>query len=336
MAAVRFFGGKGAGTVTERKAGRVKKVYKTDNGILSELPDYEKDCWINLRSPDMEEMTEVAGRYNVNLSDLKAALDDEESSRVQLEDGYTLILVDIPSEEIRNEQKAYTTIPLGIILVKDAIITVCGAETGILSSFYRSTIRGFSTKKKMRFVYQILLRTTNLYQMYLRLIDKKRSEIEKRVSMEETEDADLINLHELESNLVYFATSLSSNRIVLERLTRYERITQYPEDKELLDDVIIENRQAIEMTNIYRDIMHGSRDLVSTIINNRLNNVMKLLASITLVMAIPTIVSGIYGMNVDPEWMPLSNTPYGFSIIVGATVVICLLTLLILRKRKML
>lgn len=314
----------------------MKKIYKTDNGILSEFEDYESDCWINLVAPDMDELMDVAGKYNINISDLKAALDDEESSRVQLEDGYTLILVDIPSEEIRNEQKAYTTIPLGIILVQNAIITVCAAETGILTSFCRSAIRGFSTKKKMRFVYQILLRTTNLYQAYLRLIDKKRSEIEKRVSMEATEDADLFNLHELESNLVYFATSLSANRIVLERLTRYERIQQYPEDKELLDDVIVENRQALEMTNIYRDIMHGARDLVSTIINNRLNNVMKLLASITLVMAIPTIISGIYGMNVSAEWMPLSNTPYGFYMIVGGTLLICLITLLILRKRKML
>ena len=189
----------------------------------------------------------------------------------------------------------------------------------------------------MRFVYQILLRTTNMYQAFLRVIDKRRSEIEQRVSEEnDTEDRDLIHLHELESNLVYFATSLSANRVVLERLTRYERIEQYPEDKELLDDVIVENRQAIEMTNIYRDIIHGARELVSTILNNRLNNVMKFLTSITLVMAIPTVISGIYGMNVSATWMPLAKTPYGFAIICVVIAVICVVALVVLKKKKLL
>lgn len=314
----------------------MKKIYKTDNGIISERQEFETDCWIDLISPSVEELTEVSSSYGIDVADLRAALDDEESSRVQLEDGYTLILEDIPFEEMRNEQRAYTTIPLGILLVKDAIITVCANETMILSNFYNNRVKGFSTKKKMRFVYQILLRTTNLYQAYLRVIDKKRSEIEKRVSSETTEDKDLINLHELETNLVYFATSLSANKLVMERLNRYERIKQYPEDKELLDDVMVENRQAIEMTNIYRDIIHGTRELVSTIINNRLNNVMKFLTSITLVMAIPTIISGIYGMNVNGKWMPLSNVPHGFSIICALTALICIIALVILKRRKML
>ena len=313
----------------------MRYIYKTDNGKLSMLNDFEPDVWVNLVSPNSDEIVETAKQYGIDVNDMKAALDDEESSRVQLEDGYTLILVDIPSTEIRNDQNAYTTIPLGILLVKNAIITVCGIETPILTYFSKNLMRGFSTKKKMRFVYQILLRTTNLYQADLRVIDKRRTEIEHRVSVDDTEDKDLIHLHELETNLVYFATSLSANRVVLERLTRYERIEQYPEDKELLDDVIVENRQAIEMTNIYRDIIQGARELVSTILNNRLNNVMKFLTSITLVMAIPTIISGIYGMNVSGKWMPLSNTPYGFYIICGMTLAICIISLLILKKKKM-
>ena len=314
----------------------MRTIYKTDNGILSQKEAFEPDVWINLISPNMEEMTEVADYFDIDIADVRAALDEEESSRVQMEDGYTLILVDIPFEEIRNEQRAYTTIPLGILLVQSAIITVCGDDTVILNYFYNNRMRGFSTKKKMRFVYQILLRATNLYQALLRAIDKKRSEVEKRVGSETTEDKDLINLHELETNLVYFATSLSANKVVLDRLTRYERIKQYPEDKELLDDVIVENRQAIEMTNIYRDIIHGSRELVSTIINNRLNNVMKFLTSITLVMAIPTIISGIYGMNVSGKWMPLSATPHGFLIICVIITAICVLALFFLKRRKML
>ena len=167
----------------------------------------------------------------------------------------------------------------------------------------------------MRFVYQILFRNfAAMYQSTLRIIDKKRTDIEENIGGN-TEDEDLVNLHELESTLVYFATSLRANGVVLERLSRYKRLEQYPEDTELLDDVIIENKQAIEMTMIYRDIINGTRELVSSVINNRLNNVMKYLTSITLVMAIPTIISGLYGMNVSGKWMPLSDTPYGFGII---------------------
>lgn len=311
-------------------------ILRTDGGVLSEIKEFEPGVWISLIAPTLEESKRVSDYYGVDIIDIRAALDDEESSRVDLEEGYTLILVDIPSEEVRNNRNAYTTMPLGIIIVKDAIITVCTEETVVLKPFLNNSVKGFSTKKRMRFVYQLLFRTASVYQAYLRYIDKRRSEIESRVSSADTEDTDLIDLHELESNLVYFATSLSANKVVLERLTRYERIEQYPEDKELLEDVIVENRQAIEMTNIYRDIIHGTRELISTVINNRLNNVMKFLTSITLVMAIPTIISGLWGMNVSGKWMPFSGTPYGFFIICGMTALSCIIALVILKRRKML
>ena len=227
-------------------------------------------------------------------------MDEEESSRISLEDGYTLILVDIPSPEVRHEKKMYTTIPLGILIKQNAIITICKEDTPVLQYFIRNKVREFSTKKKMRFIYQLLLRSAALYQA-----------------------------------LVYFATSLRSNSIVLERLRRYKRLEQYPEDMELLEDVMVEYQQAIEMTAIYRDIIDGTRELLSSVINNRLNNVMKILTSITIVMAIPTIISGIYGMNVDEKWMPLSTTHYGFYIIVGIIIVICVCVLWFLKKKKM-
>ncbi|SHK31880.1 magnesium transporter CorA family protein [Hespellia stercorisuis] len=312
------------------------QILKTDNGIVSVIDKPEDGTWINMVAPTIEESEWVASLYDVDVDDIRAALDDEESSRLELEDGYTLLLVDIPFEEMRNDRRAYTTIPLGIILVKDAIITICREENRVLSKFLKGRIREFSTKKRMRFIYQILLRSSNVYQIYLRVIDKQRTDIEHRAGRNETEDDDLIALHELESNLVYFATSLGANRSVFDRLTRYKRIRQYPEDMELLDDVIVENKQAIEMTNIYRDIIHGTRDLLSTIINNRLNNVMKYLTSITLVMAIPTIISGIYGMNVSGKWMPLAETPHGFLIICIFTVLACVIALIILKRRKML
>ena len=285
-------------------------------------------------NPTSSELSLISGYFDIDADDLATALDDEESSRISLEDGYTLILVDIPTPEVRHEKKMYTTIPLGIILKNDAIITICREETPVLTYFVRNKLKDFSTKKKMRFIYEMMFRSAMLYQAYLRGIDKKRTEIEERVG-DDTHDTDIIELHELESTLVYFATSLRSNSIVLERLRRYKRLEQYPEDMELLEDVTVEYQQAIEMTSIYRDIIDGTRELLSSVINNRLNNVMKILTSITIVMAIPTIISGIYGMNVDEKWMPLSTTHYGFYIIVGIIVVISVCVLWFLKKKKM-
>jgi magnesium transporter len=314
----------------------VINIYRTDNGIVTEIDQYTEGSWIQLTAPTLEECAEISEHYAIDIADVRAALDDEESSRISLEEEYTLILVDIPSAEMRNNRHSYTTIPLGILLKEnDAVITVCAEETAVLRSFVEQRVREFSTKKQMRFTYQILYNACMVYQSLLRSIDRKRTEIEERID-QNTEDVDLIDLHELESNLVYFATSLRANGVVLDRLTRYGRLRQYSEDRELLEDVIIENRQAIEMTQIYRDIINGTRELMSAVINNRLNNVMKYLAAITIVMSIPTIISGLWGMNVSGEWMPFSTTPFGFGIICIITLIICIAVMVVLRKRKML
>ena len=311
------------------------KYYRTDDRKIHEVENMQNGVWIQMVNPSVSEGQLVADELNVDIEDVLAALDEEESSRIELQDGYTLILVDIPSIETRHDKESYTTIPLGIILTDEEIITVCTEDTPVLQVFLNNRVKEFSTKKKLRFVYQILYRISVLYQNDLRIIDKMRTEIEERVG-EDTEEDDLIALHELESTLVYFATSLRANGVVLDRLTRYKRLEQYPEDKELLGDVIVENKQAIEMTAIYRDIIDGTRELLSSVVDNRLNNVMKYLTSITIVMAIPTVISGIYGMNVDERWMPFANTPHGFLITCILTLLICILTMLVLRKKKML
>ena len=310
-------------------------IYRTDDRIISEIDQYMAGAWVKLTAPTLEECAEISDRFHMDIADVRAALDDEESSRINLEDDYTLILVDIPSAEMRNNRHSYTTIPLGILIAEDVVITVCAEETAVLRSFVEQRVRDFSTKKQMRFTYQVLYNACMVYQSLLRSIDRKRTEIEDRID-KNTEDVDLIDLHELESNLVYFATSLRANGVVLDRLTRYGRLRQYSEDQELLEDVIIENRQAIEMTQIYRDIINGTRELMSTVINNRLNNVMKYLAAITIVMSIPTIISGLWGMNVGGKWMPFSSTPHGFAIIGLITLLLCVFVMLWLRKKKML
>lgn len=308
--------------------------YRTDDRKIHEEDEITPGVWVDMVNPSVTEGEEIAEELGIDIQDLLAALDEEESSRMELEDGYTLILVDIPTIEIRHEKEAYTTIPLGIILTSDVIITVCTEETSVLQGFVNGRVKEFSTKKKLRFVYQILFRVATLYQTNLRFIDKKRTEIEEKI--DDSEDVDLFDLHTLESTLVYFATSLRANAVVLDRLTRYKRFEQYPDDKDLLDDVIVENKQAVEMTAIYRDIINGTRELMSSVLDNRLNNVMKTLTSITLVMGIPTLVSGIYGMNVSGRWMPLANVPHGFGIICLIILVLCLAMLLLLHRKKFL
>ena len=310
-------------------------MYKTDDRIIREIEAYEPGAWINLTAPTLEECADISEQFGMDIADVRAALDDEESSRISIEDTYTLVLVDIPSAEVRNNRHSYTTIPLGILMTEEVVITVCAEETAVLRTFVEQRVREFSTKKQMRFTYQILYNACMVYQSLLRSIDHKRTEIEERID-QNTEDVDLIDLHELESNLVYFATSLRANGAVLDRLSRYGNLRKYNEDLELLEDVVIENKQAIEMTQIYRDIIKGTRELMSTVINNRLNNAMKYLAAITIVMSIPTIISGLWGMNVSGKWMPLSNTPFGFGILCMVTLAICIVAMIILKRRKML
>ncbi len=305
-------------------------IYRTENGSLSEVKELQPGVWVKLTKPDAEENQLIVDHYGIDYGDVVAALDDEESSRIEVEDNYTLILVDIPIAEFRNGESYYTTIPMGIILTEDAVITVCREEAEIFEHNLRYKMRNFSTRKKMRFVYHILFSITRLYLYDLRAIDKQRTEIEAR-SGQGTKEADIISLHELETSLVYFETSLRSNNMVISRL---RRLNEFPEDEELIEDTIIENNQAIEMTNIYRNIIDSTRELISAVMDSRLNNVMKWLTSITLVMAIPTVISGFYGMNLP--WLPFGNSTSSFFIVCLITIVLCAIVLLILRKKKML
>lgn len=311
------------------------EIYKTFDGVLKKLDDIEDNAWINLTNPSPDEIAYVAKHTGIETNDMKASLDDEEASRIEVQSKYTLVLIDVVTKENRHGNDAFTTMPLAIIVHEKVIVTVCLEDTGVLKPFTMDRVKEFSTAKKSRFLYQILYSGTSVYQTCLRSINRKREEIEARLS-KNTKNSELIQLHELETTLVYFATSLRVNGVVLDKLTRTEKIKSYPEDRDLLDDVIIENKQAIEMSGIYRDIINGTRELFASVIDNTLNTVMKLLASITVVMSIPTIISGLYGMNVNPESMPFSASPYGFLIVCIITLVICIVTYFVLKKKKLL
>lgn len=313
---------------------RMIRIFKTEDGVMHEKEDMQPGSWIALTNPTASEIIDIADAYQIDPDHLRASLDEEERSRIEVEDDYSLILVDIPSIEERNGKDWFVTIPLAIIMAKDVIITVCLEETPVLTSFMDGRVRDFHTFMKTRFILQILYKNATQFLQYLRIIDKKSEVIERKLHRAQRNE-ELIELLELEKSLVYFTTSLRSNEVVLERLLRIEKIKKYPEDTDLLEDVIIENKQAIEMANIYSGILSGTMGTVASVISNNLNIVMKFLATVTIVMSIPTMVASFYGMNVNSCGMPFANSPYGFWIVLGLTLILSLVVAYIFNKKDL-
>ena len=310
------------------------RIFKTEDGAMHEKEEMEPGSWIALTNPTASEILEIADAYQIDPDHLKAPLDEEERSRIEAEDEYTLILVDIPSIEERNGKDWFVTIPMGIITTGDVLITVCLEDTPVLSSFMDGRVRDFHTFMKTRFILQILYRNATQYLQYLRIIDKKSEVVERKLHQSQKNE-ELIELLELEKSLVYFTTSLKSNEVVLEKLLRTERVKKYPEDTDLLEDVIIENKQAIEMANIYSGILSGTMDAFASIISNNVNAVMKFLATVTIVMSIPTMVASFYGMNVNSKGMPFADSPFGFLIVLGLAILLSLVVAYIFNKKDL-
>lgn len=310
------------------------KIFRTIDGVIHQVNEVQEGCWVALVDPTATEILDIANEYHIEVDDLRAPLDEEERSRIEAEDNYTMILVDIPVIEERNDKEWYGTIPMSIIVTDEVIFTVCLEDTPVLSAFMDGRVRNFYTYKKTRFILQILYKNATMFLHYLRIIDKK-SEVVERKLHQSTKNRELIELLELEKSLVYFTTSLRSNEVVLEKLLKTESIKHYPEDTELLEDVIIENKQAIEMSNIYSGILSGMMDAFASVISNNLNIVMKFLATVTIVMSIPTMIFSAYGMNLNANGMPFSGNPYGFLIVILFSLVLSLVVALIFSKKNL-
>ena len=306
--------------IYEMKEGRP---YKTDS--------IKEDVWINLVNPTVEEIDYVQTSLSLDREALTAALDDEEGSRAEVTPKYTLILVDAPTREWRNGREEFTTYPISITVTDTAIITVCLQELFALSNLItgkNKTMNIVNVANRPRFVLQILFRIAINYQADLKYIEVKRMAIEESIRKATRRD-DLFELHELESNLVYFKTSLSVNTSIIDRISKQSRFISSTEDRDLMDDVIIETSQALEMTNTYSQIIKGTRQLVEADLNNSLANTMKFLTSITLIISIPTMIASFYGMNVD---LPGMDFPYTYLILFGAMVVLSFVCIWHLRR----
>jgi len=302
-----------------------------DRDVTSCIGAIEDGAWVRLFNTSEHELKAFAETCAIPLDFLKAALDEEERPRIDTEDGVVLVVIDIPAVLENEGIKTLTTLPLGIIITEKNIITVCKYESHLLDDFVAGKVRHFATFKKTRFLFQIFYRNASLYLHNLRQIEKSISHIESELH-KSLKNEELFHMMEMQKSLIYFSTSLKSNEVVLERIMRVKPLRMYDEDSDLLDDVIIENKQALEMSQIYLHILNGMTDTFATIISNNLNIVMKFLASVTIILAVPTMIASFYGMNVGD--IPLAGRPFAFeTIFIISFIISAAMGLLMWRKR---
>lgn len=320
------------------------KIYKSVDNTLEKVQSLkEENIWIDLTNPNEKELKVLCDYYDLDMDLLRAPLDEEERPRIEAYDDQVLILISMPDLPTGNSNIIYDTLPLGIMLTEKVIITVSLKESMLVKQFITTKIAP-DTIKRTRFVLQLLYSNAKLFLKLLKDIDKKSTQIEQNLQ-KSTKNEELIELLNLEKSLVFFTTALRSNEVVLEKMLRtYLRKThdeesqttvkilkKYEEDEELLEDVITENKQAIDMADIYTNILSGTMDAFASIISNNLNIVMKFLAIITIVMAVPTIITSFFGMNVS---FPFQNHPFAYLWILIICVVLMISSTVIITRKK--
>lgn len=288
-----------------------------------------KDKWIHLLDPTDKEVEKVIQKTGAPEEFLKAALDEEERARIDSDDGFTLVLVDIPYTEEENGYYTYSTIPFAIITGGECIITVCLRETSVVSDFVSGRVKGLSLVKRSWFTLKVLYTVATKFLQNLRQIDKASGRLQNELHRS-MKNEELTRLLELENSLVYFSTSLQANEAVINKIIRTDIIKKYDEDRELLEDVQVENQQAIEMCSIYRSILSGTMDAFSSIISNNLNVAMRILTAITFILSIPTLIASLFGMNVRVPWQDDIN---GFWIVLVICVICSAIAGIIVFKR---
>ena len=313
------------------------KLYNTNikNNKFEEVDEFSRGCWINMVNPTDEEIQTVCENVGMQDEFIRYPLDFEEKARIEVEedDNTILFVVDIPIIEDSKNGKMYTTMPVGMIVVRDDyFITVSLRENNVIEDFEKQKIKNFLTFKKSRFIFQILLNNAAYYLDYLKKINKEIESTEE-ILQGSLRNKELLQMLTLEKSLVYFITSLKSNEVVMEKTLRGKIIKLYDEDEDILEDAITENRQAIEMAQIYSNILNGTMDAYASIISNNLNTVMKILTSLTVILAIPTMIASFWGMNVP---VPFQYSIYGFIILIVVSIIATVIVTILLNKKNML
>ncbi|MDX1918204.1 MAG: magnesium transporter CorA family protein [Candidatus Caenarcaniphilales bacterium] len=301
--------------------GRVKQL-ETE----TDFSQLEKGSWLHVVAPTNEELDLLASKLEVEREILHYPLDEDERSRIEQEENYTLFIINFPI----TVPGSYDTCPFGILLTESFIVTICVQEPVFLAEFTNNKIRTFDTRKKMRFVLQILYRISILFMLYLRQISRRIDHIEETLKTA-TKNPELIKLLGLGKSLVYFSTALRANQNVLEKIQKVKYFRIYEEDHELLEDTITENRQSMEMATIYSNILASTSDAYASVISNNLNAVMKFMTTATIVIMLPTTIFNLYGMNLD---LPFQRSPFGFLIVCGAAFLVTIVSVIFFIRQK--
>ena len=282
--------------------------------IPVDIDSAEKGSWINCSAPTEEELIHIHKLTGIPVNSLQTVLDREERSHVELEDEYIFVVVNTPVLLLCED--SYDALPLGIFITRMYFVTVCLEENAVISSFLANKRYSFQTYKKTRFLFQILSSASSSFLHYLQEIYRQTDVIGIRVR-KSLQNKEIFRMLELQKSLTYFNFALHANESVMERLMRLRNnslsspslLKMYEEDEDLLEDVIIENKQALEMCGVYSNILISMMDSYSSIISNSLSQIMKFLTSVTIILAVPTVIYSLWGANVP---MPMENTPYGF------------------------
>jgi magnesium transporter len=304
-------------------------IFKTIEGGLERLEQPVNGCWIHVVDPTPEEIKQLEA-WDIEPDLIQYSLDLDEMAHTERDENYTFILSRVPYFQGSEHDVPYTTLPLGIILKSNLVVTICRRDNDVLRALCNGKYSGLKTGKRHRFVLYILLETALRYLSYLRAINRAVEDVEDRLQAS-TRNKEVLELLKYQKSLTYFATALRSNEVMMERLQRNRLFNQYEEDQDLLEDVLTENQQAIQMVSITTDILSSMMDAFASIISNNLNVVMKALAALTIVINIPTIVASFLGMNV--EIPGAESHPLAFWVIVAISMLLAGLAAYIFVKR---
>ena len=275
-----------------------------------------------MKNPTEEEIDLVVRKTGIGKDLLRIALDEEETAHIDFENGVTMLIVDTPVLENDSESSKYLTTPFGIFFNEDYFVTLCLKENMVEGAITSRGMKNFSTGKHVRLTIQLLYQNAIAFVNIMKLINKDSEAIERRLH-QSMRNKELFELMNLGKSLVYLSTGINANQLVLERFKRLDIYKKFEEDIALLEDALIENRQAMEMCSVHRDILNGTMDAFASIINNNVNHVMKTLTVVTIVLTIPTLVASFFGMNVN---IPFAQDKLGFlyAVLISAVIaVIC-------------
>lgn len=315
------------------------EIFKTNDSTrkIEKVDKIEKGVWINMYSPTSEEIEYIIKKTGADRGFIESSLDQEERSHIDTEDDQILVSINVPVKEKtakKTRARKYTTIPLGMIIIKDDyILTVSSEKLKVLNSITSEKIilGEFATYKKSRIIFQVLYKVAEDYIGFLDIINKDIEKFEEK--LEKTmQNKELMKLIHFQKSMIYFDAALKSNQSVMERLKRGKIIKLYEEDEDILEDAAIENRQAMEMVTTYSEILNGMIEVFGTMVSNNLNLVMKFLTSITILISIPTLVSSILGMNVT---FPFATNVIGFWVVVFISILATVITWVYLKKKDL-